>query len=251
MPRRSSRRNALDEENLYEELMQEELQQKVNGPKKQQLDIKRIEPLTENQKRTFEEYYKDQHLVLHGVPGSGKSFIALYLALKDVLNKKYAKLIIARSVVPSRALGFLPGSIEEKIDIYKAPYISLCAELFGFQGAFEQLVKRGIIEFTTTSFLRGLTFDYSVILADECQNFSFQELDTLITRTGKESKIIFSGDYEQRDLRTKNDVSGLLDFMGILETMDEVSIIDFGVQDIVRSGFVKNYILAKLKLEDV
>ena len=243
MARRAHR--VVEEEDLYQVFVKEEKQ-----IKNKTTDLRKIEPLTENQRRAFAEYEREQHIILNGAPGTGKTFIAIYLALRDVLLKKYLKLIIVRSAVASRSIGYLPGTIEEKTDVYKAPYVSICNELFGYSGAFDMLVKKGIIEFTTTSFLRGLTFDYSIVLADELQNFSFAEIDTLVTRTGKESRLIFSGDYEQRDLRTKNDQSGLNEFLDIAETMDEISIIDFGIEDIVRSGFVKNYIIAKLKMEN-
>ena len=213
--------------------------------------LKNIQPLTKTQEETFSAYYSDKNLILHGYPGTGKTYISLYLALKDVLepDPDYEKIMILRSVVPSRDIGFLPGSIREKARIYEEPYKEICDELFGRGDGYDILKMRKLVEFGTTSFLRGLTFKNMVVIVDEIQNMTFQELDTIMTRIGDNSKIIFSGDFRQTDLNER-DRSGLLDFINITKGMNSFDYIEFGAQDIVRSDIVKNYIMTKTSYLD-
>ena len=185
--------------------------------------LNEIRPLTENQQRTFAAYRNQKNLVCHGMAGTGKTFISMYLALSQIMSEesKYKKLCIVRSVVPTRDVGFLPGSNADKIKIYEAPYQAICTELFGRCDAYEYLKKKGIIEFVSTSFLRGTTFNDCIIIADECQNYDWQELTTTITRTGQNCRLIFSGDYRQSDLRFKERASreDIKDFMKVLKAM--------------------------------
>ena len=216
------------------------------------LQLKEIHPLTDTQGKVFDLYNNtDQQLVLSGYPGSGKSFMALYLALNDVLygENGYERIIVLKSLVSSRGIGFLPGSVEEKQDPYFSAYHDICNELFGRGDAAEILLKKDVIQFENTSFLRGVTFNNCVVVVDEFQNANFQELDTVAGRKGKNCRMIFCGDKYQTDLLySKNDVSGYDNFFKILNNMDEVNIVGFGIDDIVRSGFVKNYIIQKIKL---
>ena len=217
------------------------------------LKIKNIKPKTDNQELVFKDFTNGKNLLIHGLPGTGKSFISLYLALSEIENfRNYHKVTIIRSVVPSRDMGFLPGNIKEKSKVYEQPYQEICRELYGRGDAYDILKNKGMIDFQTSSFLRGLTLDHSIIIVDECQNMTFSELSTIITRTGQNSKIIFCGDYRQTDLnKKKNDVSGLLKFFDIAYHMGAFTRIEFTPDDIVRSSLVKDYILAKLKFEDI
>lgn len=205
------------------------------------------DPITENQRTAYDAWDEGDHLVLCGSAGTGKTFVGMYLALQDVLDKSYPqeKLIIVRSVVPTREMGYLPGSIEEKVDAYTAPYRAAATELFNETGAYDVLEKQGVINFMSTSFIRGVTLDECIILVDEMQNCTYHELDSIITRVGRNSRIIFSGDYYQSDLVKESDKKGILDFMNIIEMMNNFTTVEFGWPDIVRSDFVRDYIMTK------
>jgi|TARA_B110000977_G_C11081270_1_gene493023 phosphate starvation-inducible PhoH-like protein len=205
------------------------------------LTLWEIEPLTRNQLRAFES---SKHLILHGLAGTGKTFISSYLAFDDMSKGNYEKLVIIRSAVPTRDIGFLPGTEKEKASVYEEPYKDIANELFQRGDAYEVLKKKGLVEFMTTSFIRGITLKHAVILIDECQNMSFHELDSIITRMGQGCKVIFCGDFRQADLKQ----NGMQEFMQILKRMGEFDFIEFEVEDIVRSDFVKNYIIAKNEL---
>ena len=214
-----------------------------------------INPLTDNQKRLFESY-PNKHLVAYGVAGTGKTFITLYNALKDVLNEKtpYEQIYIVRSLVATREIGFLPGDYEDKSDIYQIPYKNMVKYMFqmpsdaDFEMLYGNLKSQDTIKFWSTSFLRGTTLDNSIVIVDEFQNLNFHELDSIITRVGENSKICFCGDASQSDLTKTNDRNGIMDFMNILRKMESFHIIEFGIDDIVRSGLVKEYIIAKLEM---
>jgi phosphate starvation-inducible PhoH-like protein len=209
------------------------------------------DPITANQRTAYEAWNEQDHLVLCGSAGTGKTFIGMYLALQDVLDKSYSqdKLVIVRSVVPTREMGYLPGSIEEKVDAYTAPYRAVCTELFNESGAYENLEKQGVINFMSTSFIRGVTLDDTIIIVDEMQNCTYHELDSIITRVGRNSRIIFSGDYYQSDLSKETDKNGILNFMNIMEVMNNFTTVEFGWPDIVRSDFVRDYIMTKEMVE--
>ena len=216
-------------------------------------DLKTFEPLTENQKKFFDAYKRqDYFIALHGVAGTGKTFIALYKALEEILDKAnpFKKIIFVRSAVPSREVGHLPGDLDEKTEIYRQPYRQICHTLFGKFEAYQRLEEQGYIEFISTSFIRGMSFDDAIIIVDEMQNMNFEEIDTVMTRVGYRSKIIWCGDYRQTDLRRSNDKSGILKFFDIAHHMSSFTRIEFTADDIVRSSLVKDYILAKLKHED-
>ena len=121
-------------------------------------------------------------------------------------------------------------------------------ELFGMKDAYDALKQQNNIKFMSTSFIRGITINNAVVIVDECQNLNFHELDSIITRVGKNSKIIFCGDYTQTDLTRENDKRGILNFMKILKSINEFETIEFNIDDIVRSDFLKSYIIAKYKL---
>lgn len=215
-------------------------------------DMNVIEPLTENQRRFFEAYDSSKIMLLHGVAGTGKTYIALYHALEEVLDKsnKFQQVTIVRSAVPSREIGHLPGDEREKTEVYQEPYIAICDSLFGRHDAYQRLIEQKTIQFLITSFVRGITLDDSIIIVDECQNMTDMELNSIITRVGERSKIIFCGDFRQTDLYKKTDMSGLKKFMAIADLMPSFKILEFGVEDIVRSNLVKEYILARLEYEN-
>ncbi len=215
-----------------------------------------VTPITENQKLMVKEYDSGKHLFTYGCAGTGKTFMALYLALRDVLdeNSVYDKVYIVRSLVATREIGFLPGTHEDKADIYQIPYKNMVKYMFempddnSFEMLYENLKSQETISFWSTSFLRGTTLDNAIVIVDECQNLHFHELDTIMTRVGQDSKIIFCGDAAQSDLQRSNERTGVIDFQRILQTMDEFSLIEFGIEDIVRSGIIKSYIIAKINL---
>ena len=229
------------------------VEQLVDNQVKLNFRLKNIEPLTENQRKTFEAYDNGKNLMLHGIAGTGKSFLANYLAIKEILegDSRYKKLIIIRSVVPTREMGFLPGNSKEKAKVYEAPYQAIFTELFNRGDAYEYLKSKNFIEFISTSFIRGITLNDCIIVVDEIANMTGHELDSVITRVGKNCKIIFAGDFRQSDFVRDNDKSGMLSFMKIIERMKSFEFIDFQREDIVRSSLVKDYIIVKDNLKIV
>ena len=210
-------------------------------------DLQKIYPETKNQEIAFEEFDAGMNLVLSGSAGTGKTFIAMYMALEEVLDKEsfYDRVIIMRSVVPTRDIGFLPGDQQEKIDIYQAPYRAIANELFNEPKAFDLLVKAGKLSFETTSFIRGLTFDNAIVIVDEMQNMTGHELDSVITRMGNNCRVILCGDYYQSDLIHSRDREGLNQFLYILKRSQFFSTVEFDWKDILRSDLVRDYIMTK------
>jgi len=211
--------------------------------------ISKITPLTDNQRRVFEEW--GNNLVLHGMAGSGKTFLAIYLALRDILSREtsYTKLVIVRSIVPVRDIGFLPGSEEEKIAVYEQPYTAIFRELMpNIDDVMLKLKEQDLYQFIPTSFIRGITLKNSIIVVDEAQDCNFHELDSVITRLGDNCKVVFCGDKSQTDLVKRDDINGISKFMSILRKMSEFRHIEFSEDDIVRSAVVKEYIINKHRM---
>ena len=217
--------------------------------------MRSIDPLTDNQQKLFDAYSDNKNLVAYGAAGTGKTFITLYNALREVLDERspYDKIYIVRSLVATREIGFLPGDHEDKSDIYQIPYKNMVKYMFqmpsdaDFEMLYGNLKAQETIKFWSTSFLRGTTLDNAIVIVDEYQNLNFHELDSIITRVGENTKICFCGDARQSDLQKTNEKNGIVDFMGILRKMPSFDIIEFGVEDIVRSGLVKEYIIAKME----
>jgi len=215
-----------------------------------------IKPIGDNQKAVFDTWKKGKCQFLFGSAGTGKTFVSLYLALKDVmdLKTKFDRVVLVRSLIPTREIGFLPGDEEDKAALYQVPYQNMVQFMFEqpneqqFNTLYDRLKGQGSLFFLSTSFLRGLTFDNSIIIVDECQNLNFHELDTIITRVGQDAKIVFCGDFDQTDLMNNNERNGLHDFLRILEEMEEFNCVEFTLGDIVRSGFVRSYLINKIKL---
>ena len=215
-----------------------------------------VEPITDNQKRFFDEWDAGKMIYAYGVAGTGKTFIALYKALRDVLGETtpYEKIYIVRSLVATREIGFLPGDHEDKSSLYQIPYKNMVQAMFempddnSYDMLYDNLKAQETISFWSTSFIRGTTLDNSIVIIDECQNLNFHELDSIITRVGQDSKIIFCGDAAQTDLQKISERSGILDFQRIIQNMDEFSLIEFNLEDIVRSGLVRSYLINKINL---
>jgi predicted ribonuclease YlaK len=222
-------------------------------------DLRKVEPLNQSQQKFF-DFFKDekkQIIMAHGVAGTGKTYIALYKAIESVLKQEFEKVLIIRSAVQSREIGHLPGDLEEKLEQYQLPYKQICGALFAkkvdnlvYPDPYERMMKQDNLDFASTSFVRGLTFDNTIVIVDECQNLNWEELDTIITRVGDHSRIIFCGDYRQTDLKRGTEKEGLFSFMEIVRHMKSYARIEFTVNDIVRSDLVKEYIIAKIKAED-
>lgn len=213
--------------------------------------INEIHPLTENQQRAFESFERGKNLLLHGMAGTGKTFISLYLGLSEVTSPlgNYDKVVIVRSVVPTRDMGFLPGNHKEKAMVYEAPYSIIATELFNRGDAYQILKQKSYVEFISTSFIRGTTLNNCIVVVDEVSNMTLHELDSVITRMGKNCRVIFSGDFRQSDLTREQERNGLKDFMRILNNMKSFEYVEFDENDIVRSGLVKEYIIAKDRLK--
>jgi phosphate starvation-inducible protein PhoH len=218
--------------------------------KTQNFNLKHVNPLTENQRIAFDAFDDGKHLMLHGMAGTGKTFIALSKTIDALMSNTGVqnKIYIVRSVVPTRDMGFLPGNQKEKMKVYEAPYYAICTELFDRSDAYEILKQKNAIEFISTSFIRGITMNNCYVIVDEVNNMTFHELDSVITRIGKGCRVLFCGDFRQSDLTKEQERNGLKDFMKIVGKLNDFVHVDFLEQDIVRSKLVKEYIIARQKL---
>lgn len=229
------------------------LRQQNQGVESPGFFLQKISPLTDNQRLTFESYEAKKNLVLLGSAGTGKSFLGFYLGIKEIIETggvPYRKLCVVRSAVPTREIGFLPGSDKDKAKVYEQPYYAIATELFARGDAYEVLKQKNIVQFITTSYIRGMTLNDSIVLVDEIANMTFHELDSVITRIGKNCKIIFCGDFKQTDFIKDADRRGLGEFVKILRKMKEFEFIEFTEKDIVRSHLVKSYLINKERISE-
>jgi phosphate starvation-inducible protein PhoH len=225
-------------------------QQQEAQKKAAHFELRHIKPLTPNQEKFFTSYEQGYHIMAHGFAGTGKTFCALYLALNEILtgDSPYDKIVIVRSVVPGRDAGFLPGTMKEKAAVYEEPYREICDNLFGRGDGYEILKMKGIIQFTTTSYLRGITFNKAIVILDESQNLIDSELNTMMTRMGEQSRLVVCGDYRQTDLIRSFEKEGIHILMKITSRMKSFTNIEFDKDDIVRSRLVKEYIILRDEL---
>jgi len=222
----------------------------LEGPTKKrwsQHDLTQIQPLTINQRKLFDLYDDGFNIIAHGSAGTGKTFLALYLALSDIINPspRYETVKIVRTAVPTVNVGHLPGTLEEKMAVYELPYMDICSELFGRSSTYADMKKAGLIQFMSTSYIRGNNWNDTVVIVDEAQNMTWHEINTIVTRLGTNSIVIFTGDILQTDI-TKNsrNVSGMMRLMKTGERMEEFGTVQFTRDDIVRSSLVKSWIIA-------
>ena len=221
--------------------------QEVKLPTRKPMQLDMIKPLTFTQARVFKEYEKGAHMALHGVAGTGKTFLALYLALQSIERDEYEKIVIIRSAEPVHSQGFLPGDLNEKSAVFEAPYAQICADLYNRTEAYKTLKDRKQIEFITTSYARGITIDDAIIIIDEVQSLTAHELDTCMTRVGEDCRVILCGDYRQSDLKKDSEKRDFAKSLDRLKRMDGISFIEFQVNDIVRGAFCKAWIESGLE----
>lgn len=218
-----------------------------DGPKRKNWtkhDLKQVHPLTPTQHEMFEDFFQGFHIVAHGSAGTGKTFLACYLALSELLSTSndYDRIVIVRSAVPTRDVGFMPGTLDEKVALYELPYKDIFEELLGKHSSYQDMKDAGKVSFCTTSYVRGLTWDNCIVIVDETQSATFHEINSVITRIGKNTRLIVAGDIPQSDLRKGNERSGMQEFIKVASKMGQFSVISFTHHDIVRSEFVKSWI---------
>jgi phosphate starvation-inducible PhoH-like protein len=247
MSKKKSSRRAKGDAKFLEEALLQNGSAKRNGPKRKRWsihDLKTIKPLTPSQQDLFHTWVNYDHICAHGTAGTGKTFLTFYLSLNEIFSPKTPqdKIIVVRSVVPTREIGFLPGDLAEKVSVYESPYKDICAELIGRESTYDDMKEAGLIQFMPTSFVRGLTWDHAIVIVEECQNMTFHEINSIVTRLGKDSRIVFTGDTNQTDLRPVE--CGMEKLLTVANNIETFAMVEFGHHDIVRSDIVKSWIIA-------
>jgi len=252
---RSKKKKNRREEIDYLKAIGANIAAKTEGPQKKRWsvhDIKSIQPFTNHQQDFFQSYLQGSNVVAYGSAGTGKSFLALYLGLRDVIDRDMPQdhMVIVRSAVPSKEIGHLPGTVDEKMAVYESPYVDICSELFRRPSTYNDMKEAELIQFTPTSFVRGTTWNNALVVVDEVQNMTWHEINSVMTRLGSNSRVIITGDYNQNDLVNKrNETSGIARLVRTADRMTEFSNIIFTTDDIVRSEFVKSWIIASEQTE--
>ena len=224
-------------------------QAQINGPQQKKTwnihDLRAIRPLTQKQEDMFQLWFQGDNVCAHGSAGTGKTFLALYLAMSEMLEfKEHQQIIIVRSAVAAREIGHLPGTKEEKEEIFEIPYMDILHDLFGRKSTYKDMKDAGMIKFMTTSHIRGLTWDNAIIIIDEIQNMCFDEIDSVMTRIGKNTKVIACGDHKKQCDLKKHEVSGVGRMLKAFETMSGFANVEYTFEDVVRSEVVKNWLKA-------
>lgn len=208
-----------------------------------------FKPFTTNQQNASDGFKSGKNLCLTGYAGTGKTYIALHHAINDYISGKIDHISIYRSAVQTVDIGFLPGTEAEKMGPFETPYIQIVNKILGRADAYQILKTKGIISFDSTSFLRGITLDRCCVVVDEAQNLDRHEVGTIMTRLGKDTRVILCGDIRQSDVDFQD--SGLGFLRAVLRRMGETyfSMVDMQKEDIVRSGLVKAWIIAAEEYE--
>lgn len=248
--KRSAAKSRYDNVYEFEDAFTANVRAREQGPKRKTWtthDLKAIKPLTPTQTEMFHDFFEGQHICAHGSAGTGKSFVAIYLALVEVLNKstEAEQIIIIRSAVPTRDQGFLPGTLEEKSEPYEAPYKDIFTDIVGKPNTYEDMKAAGLVKFCTSSHVRGLTWDNAIVVVDEVQNMTWAEIDSIVTRIGQNSRLVLCGDSKHQQDLSHHEQSGFAQLLAVIAHMRSFTEIQFTHYDIVRSDFVKQWIITR------
>ncbi len=232
------------------DLVVRDIEARLEGPARKtwsHRDIRSFRALTQSQAEGLRGWAEGDNVAFLGTAGTGKTLLASYCASSAVFNPDTEQdhIVIVRSAVQSRDLGFLPGTLIEKLAEYEQPYRDAFKDLFGRDATYDDMKAAKRITFLSTSFLRGVTFDNAVIILEEAQNMTFREIYTVMTRVGHRSRVIVTGDTRQCDFGERSrETSGLHKFGRIAKELGNFAVVEFNRHDIVRSGFVKSWICA-------
>ena len=207
---------------------------------------KSVIPRSEKQKKYVRALKESEIIITTGPAGTGKTFLAVAVALTMLLDKKIEKIILSRPAVEAgERLGFLPGDMREKVDPYLRPLYDSLYDLLDFE-KIQKRIEIGDIEIAPLAFMRGRTLKNSFAILDEAQNATDTQIKMFLTRIGENSKIVINGDPSQIDLPNKNH-SGLIKSQKILKNIKEISIINFDHNDVIRHPLVTKIVEAYQK----
>ena len=204
---------------------------------------KSVIPRSEKQKKYVRALRDNEIIISSGPAGTGKTYLAVAVALTMLLDKKIERIILSRPAVEAgERLGFLPGDMREKVDPYLRPLYDALYDLLDFE-KIQKRIEIGDIEIAPLAFMRGRTLKNSFAILDEAQNATDTQIKMFLTRIGENSKIVINGDPSQIDLPNKS-LSGLRRSKEILEHLNEISIVDFDHTDVVRHPLVSKIVKA-------